>query len=199
MEHFFDRIQGWFDYQKMYGIILDSCPDEGFSFVEVGVWKGRSLAFFAVESVRRRKTGRIFAVDHWIGSAEHRKGGFFHEPLLDVKDGLFNRFLRNMEPVAHLVEVVRKPSLEAAEGFGDASVDAVFIDASHDYRSVFADLGAWTPKVRAGGILAGHDYDWPGVREAVAEFAAARGVGARQVGSCWMLASSSGHAEIGLA
>lgn len=51
--------------------------------------------------------------------------------------------------------------------------DFVYIDASHDYESVKADLEAWWPVVTAQGILAGHDYDstHPGVMRAVNEFA----------------------------
>ncbi len=54
----------------------------------------------------------------------------------------------------------------------------VYVDAAHDRDSVLADLGAWWPLVRPGGILAGHDFDdtHPGVVAAVTEFAAARGL-----------------------
>jgi hypothetical protein len=34
----------------------------------------------------------------------------------------------------------------------------VYIDANHDHDSVRRDLELWTPKVRAGGLIADHDY-----------------------------------------
>ena len=34
----------------------------------------------------------------------------------------------------------------------------MFIDARHSYDAVLEDLNAWWPKIRPGGILAGHDY-----------------------------------------
>ena len=37
--------------------------------------------------------------------------------------------------------------------------DLVYIDAAHDYLSVYADIEAWWPVVKQGGILAGHDYE----------------------------------------
>jgi hypothetical protein len=40
----------------------------------------------------------------------------------------------------------------------DASLDYVYVDARHDYCGVKEDLEAWWPKLRRGGILAGHDY-----------------------------------------
>jgi len=34
----------------------------------------------------------------------------------------------------------------------------VFIDADHSYDRALEDLRLWTPKVRAGGVVCGHDY-----------------------------------------
>lgn len=34
----------------------------------------------------------------------------------------------------------------------------MYVDARHDRKGVLADLEAWWPKVRPGGILAGHDF-----------------------------------------
>lgn len=75
---------------------------------------------------------------------------------------------------------LRLRSTEAAALFPDGSLDFAFIDADHGYQSVRADVAAWWPKVRAGGLLCGHDYgvygdatgEW-GVRQGVDEFVAA--------------------------
>jgi len=67
------------------------------------------------------------------------------------------------------VSPIPLPSVEAAAQFNDASVDFVFIDADHSYDAVRADIRAWRPKLRAGGLLAGHDYDRAEVRRAVAD------------------------------
>lgn len=75
---------------------------------------------------------------------------------------------------------LRQSSPNAALRFADASLDFVFIDANHTYEHVRDDIFAWWPKLRAGGIMAGHDYgvyrdktgEW-GVARAVNEFAAA--------------------------
>jgi hypothetical protein len=48
-------------------------------------------------------------------------------------------------------------SSEAASLMADES-DVVYLDARHDFRSVSEDIRIWWPKVRPGGILAGHDY-----------------------------------------
>ena len=82
-------------------------------------------------------------------------------------------------PAADRRFVLRATSLEAAERFGPESLDFAFIDGYYRYEHDRADLHAWWPKIRAGGLLSGHDYDaardatgpW-GVRRAVDEFAA---------------------------
>ncbi len=70
--------------------------------------------------------------------------------------------------------ILRMTSLEAAKQTPDASLDFCYIDANHAYEGISVDLPAWWPKVRSGGILAGHDYLAPelGVNRAVTEFAA---------------------------
>ena len=61
-------------------------------------------------------------------------------------------------------------SIEASKLYEDNSLDFVFIDASHEYEDVKADILSWLPKVKIGGILAGHDYNtFEGVNRAVDE------------------------------
>jgi cephalosporin hydroxylase len=40
----------------------------------------------------------------------------------------------------------------------DRSLDFVYIDGNHGYEAVLDDLAAWSPKVRTGGFISGHDY-----------------------------------------
>lgn len=52
----------------------------------------------------------------------------------------------------------------------DKELDFVFIDGDHSYEGVKQDILDWFPKLRKGGVLAGHDYNvWPGVTNAVDE------------------------------
>lgn len=71
-------------------------------------------------------------------------------------------------------ELLRMLSVEAAPRFADAAVDFVYIDANHTLPYVTRDIAIWWPKLRPGGILAGHDWSnyWADqVGPAVAEFA----------------------------
>lgn len=56
------------------------------------------------------------------------------------------------------VALVRKSSMEAAKEVRDESLDFVFIDADHKYNAVKKDITLWSKKVKAGGIVSGHDY-----------------------------------------
>lgn len=75
------------------------------------------------------------------------------------------------------VYMIRDVSLEAAKIFNDGQLDFVYIDAEHYKRYVERDIEAWWPKVKKGGVLAGHDYytgiNWEYyVKGAVDEFCA---------------------------
>jgi SAM-dependent methyltransferase len=80
-----------------------------------------------------------------------------------------------MQPVEEFYTPMRMTSQDAVHQFDDASLDFVFIDASHEYEDVKDDIRVWIKKVKPGGILAGHDYYingedfFPGVKKAVNE------------------------------
>lgn len=46
----------------------------------------------------------------------------------------------------------------AAKIFSDASLDFVYIDQEHDAATVSADLTAWWPAVKRGGVLGHRNY-----------------------------------------
>jgi len=165
MEHYYQTIgENWFTYPKLYQGAVKYFGN-GSAFVEVGSWRGRSSVYMGVEIINSGKEICFICVDTWDGSEENQG----HELL--ENDGLFLEFMKNIEPVEQVVGVFRGTSLEASEQFEDGSLDFVFIDASHDYDNVKADINAWYPKVKEGGVISGHDYpDWSGVKMAVDEF-----------------------------
>jgi len=83
---------------------------------------------------------------------------------------VIDEFRKNMAPYPYTL--IQKKSVDAAEDFLDGSIDFIFIDGNHSYEDVLADISAWYPKVKTGGVMCGHDYGKPefGVTEAVHEF-----------------------------
>lgn len=45
-----------------------------------------------------------------------------------------------------------------AQQFSAGEFDFVYVDALHDYKGALRDISIWWPKLRPGGIMAGHDY-----------------------------------------
>ena len=71
------------------------------------------------------------------------------------KDILLNRFKDNQR-----VNIIIEPSVEASKRFDKGSLDFVYIDANHSYEAVKQDIISWIPKVKSGGIISGHDYEY---------------------------------------
>lgn len=70
------------------------------------------------------------------------------------------------------VQVLRGISWRMSEHVPDNSLDMVYIDCCHEYECVKKDLKAWYPKVKSGGVVAGHDINNAayGVERAMTEF-----------------------------
>jgi tetratricopeptide (TPR) repeat protein len=168
----YNDIDGYFQFKAVYDLAVKECP-EGV-FVEVGAFLGRSTAYLA--SKIRDLPVKLYVVDTWQGSGgADTRGDVQYAPWLQKHQGdLFDAFFDNMERcgVLHFLTPLRMPSIQAAKLFPAGSIDFCFIDAAHDYASVKADLGAWFPKIRSGGIIAGDDYgvEWRGLDRAVNEF-----------------------------
>jgi predicted O-methyltransferase YrrM len=100
---------------------------------------------------------KIWCVDPWVGGYDGT------DVVSDVysrysPDGVYNAFLLNTEAYRDRVTPLRMTSLEAAKKFEDGSLDCVYIDGEHTAAAVTADIEAWLPKVKPGGLLCGDDY-----------------------------------------
>lgn len=140
---------------------------------EVGVEKGA----YAEQILSRNPGLHLYCIDAWLAYE-----GYRNHVKQEQVDGLFVSAQRRL--AGHRVTFIKSMSVEASSQFGDASLDFVFIDANHDEPHVYADLVAWAPKVRPGGIVSGHDYceGWQkscgtvGVIPAVHRFVRERGI-----------------------
>jgi len=56
------------------------------------------------------------------------------------------------------VKLISGYGVDVAAKIPDGSLDAVYIDAVHEYKDVLADCRGWLPKIRKGGYIGGHDY-----------------------------------------
>lgn len=174
MEHFYQTIDGWFSYDYIYKHVVDTA-ENGELFVEIGSFKGRSSAYMAVEIINSSKNIRFDCVDTWQGSTEHQAGAECE--IKEVVEGtLYDSFINNMKPVEGHYNPVRMTSLEAAKTYEDDSIDFIMIDGEHSYEAVKADIQAWLPKMKNGGVMTGDDAFSPEVRRAAEECLSEYGV-----------------------
>ena len=141
------------------------------SGAELGVWRGKFSAHL-LRSLPDLET--LYLVDAWDVVDIYQSK--------EAQDDAFAVAAAAAAPFAN-AKILRNWTHDAARGVPDASLDFVYVDASHDYRNSRADLMDWWPKVRVGGLFAGNDYFNGyvpvagytfGVKDAVDEFAAVR-------------------------
>lgn len=162
----YSDLPGWFDYADVYDAAVADAKD-GAIFVEIGCWLGRSTAYLADAIKRSGKRITFYAVDSFVGVTAPGDATAAAHAGEDIAES----FLANMRAcgVDDVVRLIQSPSVEAAKVICDGSVDFCFIDGSHDYESVKADIAAWLPKMKAGAVMAGHDRNQTGVWRAVCE------------------------------
>ena len=163
---------GWCDasIKRLYDELALAGPDHA-PIVEVGVWIGHSLIYLAKKVKEYERKIMLYGVDPFDGGAGATEE---MKDFVQLHEGsLLKECVRNIEAagVADVVVLYNMRSLDAARLWAAAErkLYAVFIDADHRYEAVKADIAAWLPLVRAGGVLAGHDIQDEGVRRAVTE------------------------------
>jgi len=128
--------------------------------IEVGAYMGESTFLFACSG--------LFSEIHTIDphSGEEEFNNMFGYTWSEVKSE-FEKNTRHFNNIIHW----DKYSYEVDDKFSNREFDFLYIDAEHTYESVKKDLELYTPKVKRGGIVGGHDYtdNWDGVRQAVDE------------------------------
>jgi predicted O-methyltransferase YrrM len=127
--------------------------------IEVGVNRGMNSWYMLSEC---SNITTLIGVDHYqpyvdwdrpITKAEQDES---HEVLMENLGMLGDRF--------HLMKM---SSQTAAEQCEDEAYDFVFIDGGHSMKQVLMDLDSWYPKIRVGGLIAGHDSNLFSVNFAV--------------------------------
>ena len=147
--------------------------------VEIGVYQGD----FSKKIFDCLKPSKLFLIDPWeIGSDKNSPQTKYSGSLSNLHTAYSqNSDLKEVQSkFAHQIEdnsVVIKQgySYDFVDEFPNEYFDFIYIDATHFYESVKADLNMYLPKLKKTGIIGGHDYtntyhDDFGVVQAVDEF-----------------------------
>jgi len=123
---------------------------------EIGTYIGATT----IESAHlvKKLNGKYIAVDWFQGSlntsGNHQTNNIDNKPVFDI----FNENIKEAQ-VDDIITTYNMTSLEAVKHIEDNSLDICFIDADHLYEAVNADIKAFLPKVKKGGIICGHDFE----------------------------------------
>ena len=138
--------------------------------VEIGSFAGRSSVHWAANS---DPSVRIFCMDpfdaivdeyslaHIQGDASTVAG----RPSGELFAEHTKAWAQHLTPVA---QASPPPSW-------DEPADVIFVDGDHTSEGVTRDIEFWIDHLKPGGVMLGHDWDDPRVREAVETFAAKHG------------------------
>lgn len=130
--------------------------------LEVGSFKG--LTAWTMALVARS----LWCVDTFKANSAGQQQMEAHTTLED-----FRRAISRFNHVRYFAGTSEEASLNAGSPrLPSEQFDLIFLDAMHTYEDVKSDINRWWPRVKAGGIMAFHDYghwDFPGVKKAVDE------------------------------
>lgn len=154
---FYYKIPGWFDFQDIYDFALDRSPS-GSKFLEIGGWFGRSSCYLAERIKASGKEIQLYTIDVWNHPGHEWMG---HRETIARRGGsMLSAFRSYMQEagVSHIVTPIQGNSHQQHENYAEDTFDFIYIDGDHTFDGVKLDITLWWPKLKPGGIMAGHDY-----------------------------------------
>ena len=119
---------------------------------ELGVQRG----LYSAKTLKVWKSCREYIlVDLWAPQENYLDGANRDQK---AQNGLYQETLGNTNEWSKKIKVCRNYTTVCATTVPDGSLDFVYVDARHDFKGVYEDVSKWWPKLRPGGIMAGHDY-----------------------------------------
>lgn len=154
------------DYNRRSPFILDLSRWHGLPglFVELGYKVGAEIGVadgkYSAHLCEHMPGLHLYSIDAWqcySGYRETVTQSRMEEMYTNAKQRL----------ASYDCDIYRAYSVNAAKHFDNGSLDFVFIDGNHDFVYVTNDIATWEPKVKPGGIVAGHDFHRKGGRDYV--------------------------------
>lgn len=138
------------------------------TMVEIGICLGIN-SYMLLESCPNIK--KLIGVDHYKSYRDWDRDVPQYE-----QDRNFVKLSNNLPYLGPRFELIKKSSRDAAQDIPDDSCEFIFIDADHSMKAVLGDLDLYWPKLKTGGIMAGHDGNLWGVSFAVTSWTKKKGI-----------------------
>jgi methyltransferase family protein len=169
-------------------VLIDLIRDRGldtagktFRGAEIGVYAGETSALLLAGLPNLQ----LCMVDPWREAAvctDYRRTG---DPCAALPQDRFDEAMYRAAVATEFAAERRTilPCEQArAADFVPGEFDMAFIDGDHSYSGTYSAIANWWAKLCSGGLMAGHDYkypEFPGVKQAVDEFASQHGLRVR--------------------
>eukprot|EP01040_Poterioochromonas_malhamensis_P007258 gene7258-7833_t len=151
--------------RESFGFLFSSLfnKQDGFSFVEIGVFQGQ----YAERLLNTSSLLSIYVgIDTWKPWSINDYVDTTNVQSLEYHEKNYQQTIDRMNRSSSIFPLalptrkllIREDASKAAHLFPDHSIDVVYIDAMHHYTAVVKDILTWYPKVKVGGIVAGHDF-----------------------------------------
>lgn len=138
---------------------------------------GTHQAYFANALLTVWRGEKLYCVDPWVAGYNDKDPVSIRTSEQRKED--YDTAVSVLRKYGNRATIIASNSDEAVSKFQDGSLSFVYIDGNHDPGFFKLDLHIWWPKVKAGGILAGHDIindTWgAGIQDVLMPFAAEKG------------------------
>lgn len=143
--------------------LVDTIEGSNLLTLQIGSYAGESAQIFLSSG----KFAKIYCIDPWENGYDIQDQASFTNDL--AEEFFDRRFSKDPRVVK-----IKGYSFNEVPKLADGYFDFIYVDGSHKKEDVYRDLQIVFPKLKATGLLAGHDYGplhrWSGVMEAVDEF-----------------------------
>ncbi|HVC19666.1 MAG TPA: class I SAM-dependent methyltransferase [Vicinamibacterales bacterium] len=162
-------LPGWCSPEKA-ALMMDLVNEHRLrTCVDVGAFGGSSCLPLA-EAVKYRGEGTLYAIDAWrvetaVDGWDRGTVDYRWWSALDF-ESLYTGFqeLLVRRELTERCFVMRMHSRKAATRFAERSIHFIHLDGNHHENAFMADVQAFYPKVRDGGLLLINDANWPCMR-----------------------------------
>ena len=170
------------NFKSLYHLINQYPDSVG---IELGVYRAISFCSLLDCCPYIKK---LYGVDNWLPHTDEK---YVEEGIeIDIKDIKISKqiALHNITYCTNRAKAVifEKTTEEVCNNFDDNFFDFVLIDSYMNEQTVKEEIERWYPKVKKGGIFAGHDWDTPSVQNVIKPYFDKNGYQLSVYDNVWM-------------